>query len=57
MSIPFSIQGRRAGDLAEVFADCKKASDKLDWRAQKTIAQACEDSWKWQNHRKNSQQK
>lgn len=56
-AIPFSIQGRRAGDLAEVFANCHKAAEKLNWRAQKTIAQACEDSWKWQNHRKKSSQK
>lgn len=44
-TIPYSIQPRRAGDLATVYADCAKAATKLNWYAGKTVAQACEDSW------------
>lgn len=50
-TIPYAIRERRAGDLAEVFADCHKATELLHWQARKTIPQACQDSWKWQNYR------
>ena len=50
-TIPYAIRERRAGDLAEVFADCHKATELLNWQARKTIPQACQDSWKWQNYR------
>jgi UDP-glucose 4-epimerase len=50
-TIPYVIRERRAGDLAEVFADCHKATELLHWQARKTIPQACQDSWKWQNYR------
>lgn len=50
-TIPYAIRERRAGDLAEVFADCHKATKLLHWQARKTIPQACQDSWKWQNYR------
>lgn len=50
-AIPYLITARRAGDLAEVFADCTKALHELHWQSQKTIDQACADSWKWQMNR------
>ncbi len=48
--IPFTVAPRRAGDLAEVYADVTKASKNLSWRAEKTIKEACKDSWKWQEN-------
>lgn len=55
-TIPYTIQERRAGDLAEVFADCHKATNLLHWQANKTISQACQDSWKWQSQHNSSKQ-
>jgi UDP-glucose 4-epimerase len=47
--IPAQISSRRDGDIAECYADPAKARLQLDWRATKTIAQACEDAWRWQS--------
>ena len=51
--IPYQIKPRRDGDIAACYADCSKAADKLGWRAQYTIAQACADSWHWQSQNPN----
>ncbi len=45
--IPYKITARRAGDLAEVFADPSKAEREMGWKAQLTIADMCRDSWTW----------
>ena len=47
--IPFEIAPRRSGDIAECYANATKASVELNWRAEKTIEQMCEDSWRWQS--------
>ena len=47
--IPYQIVPRRAGDVASCYADCSKANDELDWRAERTLQQACSDSWRWQS--------
>ena len=44
-SLPYRVVGRRAGDIAECYADTKKAEQILGWRAEKTIEQMCKDSW------------
>lgn len=47
--IPYEIVSRRAGDIAECFADPAKAKSMLDWVAEKDIEDMCRDSWKWQS--------
>jgi UDP-glucose 4-epimerase len=47
--IPYQIVGRRAGDVASCYADSTKANTELSWQAEKTIEEACEDSWRWQS--------
>ena len=47
--IPYVILGRRPGDLAEVYADCSKAESGLQWKAKKTVEDACVDAWRWQS--------
>lgn len=49
VSIPYVIDTRRSGDLAECYADTSLATAKLDWRASKTIEDACRDSWNFTN--------
>lgn len=43
--VPHVIGPRRDGDLAQSWADTKKAETLLDWRAEKTVEDMCRDSW------------
>jgi UDP-glucose 4-epimerase len=47
--IPFQIVERRAGDIAECWADPSKAQQDLQWSATKTLQQMTQDTWKWQS--------
>ena len=46
-TIPYQVVDRRAGDLAEYFADPSKANRELDWCAKYDIDRMCEDAWRW----------
>lgn len=48
-TIPFTIVGRRPGDVAEVYADPSKAAAELGWRAEKGIEDMVRDAWRWQS--------
>jgi len=47
-SIPYRIAPRRAGDIAEVFADPSKAQRLLGWQTALDIEDMCRDAWRWQ---------
>ncbi len=47
-SVPYKIVGRRAGDLAEYFADPSMAMRIMNWEAQLDLDRMCEDTWRWQ---------
>lgn len=47
--VPYEIVQRRAGDLAEYYADPSLARRLLGWRAQHGIERMCEDVWRWQS--------
>lgn len=47
--LPYQIDPRRPGDIAECYANAQKAKDELGWEAQREIAEMCEDSWRWQS--------
>ena len=47
ITVPYVIVPRRAGDLAEFFADPTKAKEELEWCAQKDIEDMCKDSWNY----------
>ena len=51
--IPYKIVGRRGGDIATCYADPSLAERELKWKATKTIAEGCEDSWRWQSKNPN----
>ena len=44
---------RRAGDIAENYADPRKAKEELGWQAQYTIEDMCAHSWNWQSKNPN----
>ena len=48
IKISYTIKERRPGDIAECFADPKKAKEVLNWQAKKNIEEMCKDSWQWQ---------
>lgn len=48
--IPFVIEARRPGDGAVCFASTEKANQMLGWRAEKTLQDMCNDTWRWQKH-------
>jgi UDP-glucose 4-epimerase len=47
--VPYSIEPRRAGDLATVVADPSLAAERLGWRTRRSFAEACRDAWAWQS--------
>ena len=49
-SVPFEFAPRRPGDLPEFYADASKAEAVLGWRAEKSLADMCRDSWRWQQN-------
>ena len=48
-TLPYVIDPRRPGDIAECYADPAKARDELGWEAKYGIEEMCASSWKWQS--------
>ncbi len=46
--VAYRIAPRRAGDIAECWADPGKAAHELDWRAERGIEAMMADTWRWQ---------
>lgn len=46
--VPYRIVDRRAGDIAECYADPTKAAEILGWHAERDLARMCEDAARWQ---------
>ena len=49
-TLPYEITGRRAGDLAEVYANAEKAKKELNWKTELTIEDAMNDTINYLNH-------
>jgi len=50
INVPYKIVDRRPGDIAEFYADAKKAKEKLGWRAEKNLEDMCRDTWNFQKN-------
>jgi UDP-glucose 4-epimerase len=48
ISIPFRFAPRRAGDIAECWANPTKAGRDLGWYAQRDLVRMIVDTWRWQ---------
>jgi len=46
--VPYCIAPRRAGDIAECYADPSYAKEILGWEASRGVDEMCQDSWRWQ---------
>ena len=49
-AVPYVIKPRRAGDIAQCYADPSKAEKELGWKAAHGLAEMCRDSWNWQKN-------
>ena len=48
-AVPYQIVPRRAGDVAECFANPALAKELLGWQAQHSLEDMCIDAWRWQS--------
>lgn len=48
-AIPYEVVPRRAGDIAECFADPSLAAQELGWQAEYGIERMVADTWRWQS--------
>ncbi len=51
--LPYKIAARRAGDIAECYADPCLALQKLGWKAEKNLNEMLADTWRWQSSNPN----
>ncbi len=51
--VPYAIVDRRPGDIASCYASPDLARDELGWEAERSIDEACQDSWNWQSKNPN----
>jgi UDP-glucose 4-epimerase len=48
--VPYQFAPRRAGDVAQCFANSTLARELLGWRAKHTLTDMCVDAWRWQSN-------
>lgn len=53
VKIPYTIVGRREGDIEKVWAEPKKANEVLGWKADTPIRDVLASAWKWEKHIRN----
>ena len=53
VKVNYKIAARRAGDLAEYYADPSKAWKELGWKTEKTVEDMCRDSWNFMKNKIN----
>ena len=46
--VPYRVAPRRAGDIAECYANPAKATAELGWSAKRDLATMMRDAWRWQ---------
>ncbi|WP_017757586.1 UDP-glucose 4-epimerase GalE [Pseudacidovorax intermedius] len=49
--IPYKVAPRRAGDVAEYWADPALARELLGWQTRRDLDSMCADAWRWQSGR------
>ena len=51
--VPYVIDGRRPGDIAECYADPTLAEKEMGFKCRYGLDEMCEDSWRWQRENPN----
>lgn len=47
-TLPYQFAPRRSGDVTAIYADARKAEKILGWKAQRSLADALADAWRWE---------
>jgi UDP-glucose 4-epimerase len=47
--VPYRVVARRPGDIAACYAEVSLAERLMGWRATRSLAEACADTWRWQS--------
>jgi UDP-glucose 4-epimerase len=47
--VPYRIAPRRAGDVAQCYADPSLAREVIGWQARRGLGEMCADAWRWQS--------
>jgi UDP-glucose 4-epimerase len=53
-AVPYKIVTRRSGDVAACYADPKKASEILNWRATRSLDLMCASTWRFQQSQRSN---
>lgn len=48
VKLPYSIVGRRSGDIPMIYGDTTLANEKLNWKAEQGLDEMLIDAWNWQ---------
>jgi len=48
-AVAYKLVDRRAGDIAECYAETSKAYQVLGWKSKKGLNEMCVDAWRWQS--------
>lgn len=49
-TVPHVFAPRRAGDVAQCYASAERAFEQLGWRCERSLADMCRDTWRWQRN-------
>lgn len=50
IKVPYEIVDRRAGDIAECYADASKAKKELGWATKRSFVDMCRDAWRFEKN-------
>jgi UDP-glucose 4-epimerase len=50
--LKYKIGDRREGDVVQIYSACEKATTILGWKAERSLENCMETSWKWEKHLK-----
>ena len=53
VKLNYTLAGRRAGDVEQVWADTTFANKELGWKAEKTLDETLRSAWKWEKKLRN----
>ena len=53
LKLPYTIVGRRAGDVPAVWAETSRANKILGWEAERTLDETLKSAWAWEKHIRN----
>ena len=57
IKLNYSITGRRAGDIEQVWADTTLANSELGWKAESSLEETIVSAWKWEQYYRNKKDK